>query len=275
MSAPSVRDLFDLSGKVALVTGGAGVIGRRCCVGLAEFGADVAVVDRDADGAAETAAEIERRHDRRALAVAADVADPEAVRRMTERVVEELGGIDILHNNAAGKSDDPEAFFRSFEDYDPDQWRAIMAVNLDAMFLVAQAVGRRMIDRGRGGSIVQTSSIYGLLAPDFRIYEGSGHQGRPVSSPAVYSASKAGVVGLTRYLAVYWARHGIRVNALAPGGVESGQNQEFQRRYGARVPLGRMAHRDEIVGALLFLASDASSYVTGQTLVVDGGLSAR
>jgi NAD(P)-dependent dehydrogenase (short-subunit alcohol dehydrogenase family) len=149
-----------------------------------------------------------------------------------------------------------------------------MSVNIDGMFLVAQAVGGRMAETGRGGSIIQTSSIYGIMASDKRIYEGSFYLGRQISNPAVYSTSKAAVVGLTRYLAAYWADKGIRVNTLVPGGVESGQNETFKQRYAARVPMNRMAQPHEMVGAVLWLASDASSYVTGQNIVVDGGLSA-
>jgi NAD(P)-dependent dehydrogenase (short-subunit alcohol dehydrogenase family) len=129
-----------------------------------------------------------------------------------------------------------------------------------------------MLKQGRGGSIVQTASIYGVVAPDQRIYEGSSYLGGAINTPAVYSASKAAVVGLTKYLASYWGAHGIRVNTLTPGGVESGQNDVFSRKYSARVPLGRMAQANEMQSALLFLASDASSYMTGQNLVIDGGL---
>ena len=128
---------------------------------------------------------------------------------------------------------------------------------------------------GQGvGSIIQTSSIYGLLGPDQRIYEGSEYLGHQINSPGVYAASKAGIIGLTRYLATYWADKGIRVNAIAPGGTQSGQNEEFIRRYSEHIPLGRMAKAHEIVGALLYLASDASSYMTGQTITIDGGLTA-
>ena len=148
-----------------------------------------------------------------------------------------------------------------------------MAVNIDGMFLVAQAVGNQMVKQGKGGSIIQTASIYGILASDKRIYEGSFYLGRQINNPGVYTTSKAAVVGLTKYLAAYWADKGIRVNTLIPGGVESGQNEIFKERYSARVPLGRMAQADELVGALIFLASDASSYVTGQNIIVDGGLS--
>jgi NAD(P)-dependent dehydrogenase (short-subunit alcohol dehydrogenase family) len=142
------------------------------------------------------------------------------------------------------------------------------------MFLMAQAVGIQMKKQRRGGSIIQTASAYGIMAPDQRIYEGSWYMNRRINTPAVYSTSKAAVVGLSRFLATYWAQDNIRVNTLVPGGAESGQNEEFKRRYGARVPLGRMAQPFEIVGAVLYLASDASRYVTGHSLVVDGGLNA-
>jgi NAD(P)-dependent dehydrogenase (short-subunit alcohol dehydrogenase family) len=267
-------DRFALTGKVALVTGGAGILGRRFCRGLAEHGASVAVVDIDAQGAKRQADEIARDTGRRALHFACDLREPEQVRRMTETVISAFGRIDVLHNNAAGKSSDLDAFFAPFEDYSLKQWREIMAIDLDAMFLVAQSVGKHMVARGGGGSIVQTASIYGVVAPDQRIYEGSEYGGRPINTPAVYAAAKAGVIGLTRHLATYWAPHRIRVNALTPGGVESGQNETFQQRYAARVPLARMAAPDEMVGALVYLASDASSYVTGQNIVVDGGLTA-
>jgi NAD(P)-dependent dehydrogenase (short-subunit alcohol dehydrogenase family) len=267
-------DRFALDGKVALVTGGAGILGRRFCRGLAEHGASVAIVDIDIDGAKHLADEVSRETGRRVLPVACDLREPEQVRQMTETVVSAFGRIDVLHNNAAGKSSNLDAFFASFEDYSLKQWREIMAIDLDAMFLVAQSVGKHMIARGGGGSVIQTASIYGIVAADQRIYEGSEYGGRPINTPAVYAAAKAGVLGLTRHLAAYWAPHRIRVNALTPGGVESGQNETFRQRYSQRVPLGRMAAPDEMVGALVYLASDASSYVTGQNIVVDGGLTA-
>jgi len=134
-------------------------------------------------------------------------------------------------------------------------------------------VGARMASRGRG-SIIQTASIYGVVAPDQRIYEGSEYLGMPINTPAVYSTSKAAVVGLTKYLASYWGAQGVRVNTLTPGGVSSGQNDVFDRRYSARVPLNRMARPEEMAQGLLFLASDASSYITGHNLIIDGGLTA-
>jgi NAD(P)-dependent dehydrogenase (short-subunit alcohol dehydrogenase family) len=274
MNEISYRGLFDLSGKVAVVTGGAGILGQHFCAGLAESGATVAVVDLRADKARELAQALTVRYKTQTIGIGCDVSDPESVQAMVARVVTEFGAINVVHNNAAGKSDDLDAFFAPFEEYSLDQWRKIMAVNLDGMFLVAQAAGKQMVAQGKGGSIVQTASIYGLMAPDHRIYEGSFYLGRQINTPAVYTASKAAVIGLTKHLATYWADKGIRVNTLTPGGTESGQNDEFNRRYSARVPMNRMATAREMVGALLYLASDASSYVTGQNIIVDGGLNA-
>jgi len=268
------RKLFELQGKTAVVTGAVGILGQRFCRGLAEFGAQLAVVDLDAGKCAHFATELEHDYGTAAAGFACDVSDPAAVANMVARVVERFGGIQVLHNNAASKSADLDAFFASTEEYSLAEWRKIMAVNVDGMFLVAQAVGRQMQTQGTGGSIIQTASIYGLVSSDKRIYEGSFYLGRQISNPAVYSTSKAAVVGLTRYLAANWGDARIRVNALVPAGVESGQNETFKSRYSARVPLGRMAQADEMVGALVYLASDASSYVTGHCLVVDGGLSA-
>lgn len=258
---------FQLGGKVALVTGGAGILGQKFCAGLMQAGAKVAVVDLDAEAAQAVAASLGDA----AVGFGCNVADPESVQACVTAVIERFGVIDILHNNAATKSRDVRAFFAPFEDYSLDTWREVMSVNIDGMFLVAQAVGRHMVERGRGGAIIQTASIYGLVGPDSRIYEGSDYLGGPINTPAVYAASKAAVVGLTRWLATHWAHAGIRVNCLVPGGVSSGQNSVFSERYSERVPMGRMGRDDEMVPALLYLASDASSYVTGQVLAVDGG----
>lgn len=262
MSDSDYAKLFDLTGKVAVVTGGAGILGRGFCEGLAAHGAKVAMVDLKA----------ETSDHKNIKGFACNVADPESVAQMVSNVVTEFGSIDILHNNAATKSENLDAFFAPFEQYDLNEWRKIMAVNLDGMMLVAQAVGAQMVKQGKGGSIIQTSSIYGVAAPDQRIYEGSEYMGRPINTPAVYSVSKAGVIGLTQYLATYWGDKGIRVNTLTPGGVESGQNDTFKARYSARVPMGRMAEKMDMVGALVYLASDASAYVTGQNIIIDGGL---
>jgi len=219
MPETSYRNLFDLHGKTAIVTGGAGILGRRFCAGLAEFGANVAVVDIDAKAARDMAGELDKQYEIKSIGIGCNIAKPDSVKEMVGQVVSSLGNIHILHNNAAAKSDDLDAFFAPFEEYSLEQWREIMAVNIDGMFLMAQAVGKHMVEHGEGGSIIQTSSIYGIMAPDQRIYEGSHYMGRSINTPAVYSTSKAAVIGLTKYLAAYWADKGIRVNTLTPGGV--------------------------------------------------------
>jgi len=274
MSDTTFSNLFDLTGRVALVTGGTGIQGTRITRGLAAHGADIAVVDLDEDAAARLADELKSEYGVRAIGVACDVSSATAVKEMTARVAGELGGIHILHNNAASKTDNPADFFVPFEDFDFGVWRNIMSVNIDGMFLVAQAVGKCMVEHGSGGSIIQTASTYGVVGPNFSIYEGSEYMGHRITTPAAYSASKGAVIALTRYLATYWGEKGIRVNTLVPGGIESGQNETFKKNYGNKTPLGRMADVDEMVGAVVYLASDASSYMTGQMMVVDGGWTA-
>lgn len=269
------RRLFSLKGKNAVVTGAVGILGRCFCSALAQYGANVAVVDLNQSKVDAFAEQISNDFGVRAVGVRCDVSDENSVNSMVKSVMKEFGRVDILVNNAASKSDDLDAFFASFEDYSLDEWRKIMAVNIDGMFLVAQRIGHEMCSNEYGGSIIQIASIYGIVAPDHRIYEGSLYLGnREISSPAVYTVSKAGVIGLTKYLATHWAEKRIRVNSISPGGVESGQNTRFVRQYSQRVPMNRMARAHEMVGALIYLASDASSYVTGQNIVVDGGLSA-
>lgn len=266
--------LLRLDGKTAIVTGAVGILGKHFCRGLAESGANVVVSDLDEAACQAFAAELAQQYGVKTVGLGCDITVPGEATKMVARAVEALGDIHILHNNAGGKSKDLNAYFERFEDYSFEEWRSAMAVNIDGAFLVAQAVGKRMVEQGKGGSIVQTGSIYGAMAPDQRIYEGSEYLGRQINTPAVYSASKAAVIGLTEYLATYWAAQGIRVNCICPGGVESGQNDTFKQRYGSRIPLGRMARAGEMVGALVFLSSDAASYITGQVLMVDGGLSA-
>lgn len=273
MKQGQYRQMFDLTGRVAVVTGGVGILGRRFCAALADHGASVAVVDIDEGEACSFARELSQIYAVKCSGHGVDIADPDAIAPMADAVESAIGPITILHNNAATKGDDLEKLFAATEDYTPETWRQIMSVNLDGAFYVAKEVGGRMAANGKG-SIIQTSSIYGVMAPDQRIYEGSDYMGGPINTPAVYSASKAGIVGLTKYLSTYWAAKGVRVNTLTPGGVSSGQNSEFHDRYSARIPLGRMANADEITGALVFLASDASSYITGQNIIVDGGLNA-
>lgn len=264
---------YNLEGSVALVTGATGILGRRYVEALNREGAHVVIADQDETVCNDLAVETTGRNGANCIGLRIDVANPESVTEAVAIVMEKFGRIDLLLNNAATKGADLHALFQPTVDYDLAVWRNIMAVNIDGQFLMAQAVGRHMLAAGRG-SIVNVSSIYGCVGPDQRIYEGAEYLGTQINTPLVYSVSKAAVHGLTRHLATEWGARGIRVNTLTPGGVESGQNDTFISRYSARTPLGRMARGEEMTGALLFLASDASSYVTGQNIIVDGGWTA-
>jgi NAD(P)-dependent dehydrogenase (short-subunit alcohol dehydrogenase family) len=261
---------FDLTGEVVVLTGGAGILGQRFADALARHGARVALLERDIAGARDVARAVNARHGERAAAYEADVGERETLRQARVRIESELGAVTVLINNAATKSPN---FFEPFETFPLQDWEQVMRVNATGAMLCCQEFGSGMAERGRG-SIITLLSIYGIVAPDQRIYEGSLYEGRAINTPAVYSASKAAMWGLTRYLAAYWGHRGVRVNAVTPGGVFSGQNDAFVQRYSARVPLGRMAQPDELTGAVVYLASPASSYVTGHNLVVDGGLTA-
>jgi len=266
-------NLFRLDGKVAVVTGAAGILGAEFCKALAMFGAKVACLDLDSDKLEKLKEDIIKQNDKNNfLFLSCDVSNPESVQEVTKKTIEKFSGINILLNNAATKTKDVRSFFTSFFDYPLETWREVMSVNLDGMFLMAQAVGKHMLEQ-KQGAIIQTASMYSLIGPDQRIYKDSNYLGGEINTPAVYTASKAGVIGLTKHLATLWGELGIRVNALCPGGVSSGQNDEFSKRYSDKVPMGRMADKNDIVGPMLFLASDAAKYVTGQVLYVDGGLS--
>lgn len=264
---------FSLKNKTVVITGANGILGRFFCEGLAEYGANLALIDRDQKSMDAQAAELVQKFKIQCHAYACDITQENEVSLTVQKIESDFKQIDVLFNNAASKSKSLDEFFKPFEDFSLDAWKEIMAVNVDGMFLMAKHVGRHMIAKNVKGSIIQTSSIYGVVAPDQRIYVGSQYFNRQISSPAVYSASKAAVIGLTNYLAAYWGEKGIRVNTISPGGMESGQNQTFKDKYSARVPLGRMGNPQELIGALVYLASDASTYVSGQNIVVDGGLS--
>ena len=271
----SYKKLFSLRDKTVIITGGAGILGKRFSEGVCELGATLAILEhpKKISEARSLASKLSKKYSCEVEAFEVDVTDEFSVNATILNVERKYKKIHVLHNNVAAKSDNLENFFMKFEKYSLEEWNSIMNVNLTGMFLVAKAVGKHMIKKSIKGSIIQTSSIYGMVAPDQRIYKGSLYLNTKINTPAIYSVSKAGVIGLTKYLATYWAKNGIRVNTLIPGGVESGQNSTFKKNYSRRVPLNRMGKDYEMVGALIFLASDASSYVTGQSIVVDGGLS--
>jgi len=271
---PKIQDLFDLTHRAALVTGGAGLLGKQFTRTLAEAGANVLIADLDGESAARQADELTHAG-YSAQAVALDVTQPESAQHAIEVAVGAWGRLDILVNSAAldpkfepGKA---EQHTNAFENYSLEQWNQAVNVNLTGMFLMCQAAARVMKEQG-SGSIINICSTYGLAGPDQRIYQRPGEP--PRYKPIYYSVTKAGVLGLTRYIATYYAGTAIRCNALTPGGVYNDHDEQFTKAYSYRTVMGRMAEKYEMNGALLFLASDASSYMTGGNLVVDGGWTA-
>jgi NAD(P)-dependent dehydrogenase (short-subunit alcohol dehydrogenase family) len=248
-----MTDIFSLEGRVAIVTGGAGQLGAEIVRGLEERGAHVAVFDIASDP------------------FRVDVTDRSAL----EAAVAEVGTPHILVNAAALDSppDAPPEEVGPVETYPEESFDRVMDVNVKGTFLTCQVMGARMAAEGRG-TIVNVSSIYGMLSPVQELYDFRRAGGEEFYKPVAYSVSKSALYNLTRYLATYWARSGVRVNTLTLAGVANEQPQEFVDAYTARMPLGRMADAREVVGPVVFLASDASSYVTGANLVVDGGWSA-
>jgi len=268
------KNLFSLKNKVSAITGATGILGKEFSIALAEYGSDLALIDIDKASLDKMATSLSKKYGIKCKGYLCNVSHEKMVKQTVVEIEKDIGKIDILLNNAATKTDSLEEFFMPLEKYDLDTWKEIMDVNLNGMYIVAKEIGSRMARRKKG-SIVQTSSIYSsLMAPDQRIYKGSKYLGVSINTPAAYSVSKAGIVGLTLHLASYWGKNKVRVNTLSPGGICSGQNSKFKESYSKRVPLNRMANKEEIIGAMLYLASDASSYVTGQNIFVDGGLSA-
>jgi len=272
-----IQEKFDLTGRVAVVTGGVGLLGAEFCRTLAEAGAAVAVVDLNRS-ASQTVADSLTSSGYQSLALPTDITQPASVSAAVEKVLSAFGRIDVLVNSAAlDPKFDPDAVNKgitpgAFEDYPLDLWNSALNVNLTGMFLMTQACVKPMLDQGQRGSIINICSTYGLNGPDQRIYIKEGK--RVAFKPVYYTVTKAGVMGFTKYLAAYYAETEIRVNALTPGGVFNNHEDYFVKNYSAKTILGRMAHKDEMNGALLFLASDASSYMTGNNLVVDGGWTA-
>ncbi len=271
----NIFDKFRLDGQVAVVTGGAGLLGKEFCRTLAQAGAAVVVSDLDEAAACKVAQELEDSAGK-AVGVGVNVTQPDSVRGMVEAALKAYGRLDVLVCSAAldPKFDSSHAgqHRNTFEDYPAEMWRQALDVNLTGLFLCAQAAAKPMLAQNHG-VIINICSTYGLVGPDQRIYRKPGEEEQSYK-PVYYSVTKAGVLGLTRYLATYYAGKNIRANALTPGGVFNNHDEIFVQNYSARTVLGRMARGDEMNGALLFLASDASSYMTGANLVVDGGWTA-
>ncbi len=272
---PDIFDKFRLDGQVAVVTGGAGLLGKEFCRTLAQAGAAVVVADLNEAAACAVARELDSAGGK-AVGVGVDVTRPESVKGMVAAAVGTLGRLDVLVCSAALDPKFDAAHTgqhrNTFEDYPLEMWQQALDVNLNGLFLCAQAAVKPMLEQNHG-VIINICSTYGLVGPDQRIYLRPGQDDQSYK-PVYYSVTKAGVLGLTRYLATYYAGKNIRANALTPGGVFNNHDEIFVKNYSARTVLGRMARGDEMNGALLCLASDASSYMTGANLIVDGGWTA-
>lgn len=272
----AAQDLFSLKDRTAIVTGALGLIGKHHCHALAEAGARVVAADVHDESCRRFAAELETTHGVTALGWGTDITKPESVRTLRDAVLEKFGGIHVLVNNAAINDmfENPTAAaeLSKFENYPLDLWQKSVDVNVTGTFLCSQIIGSEMAKRG-DGSIINIASTYGIVAPDQSLYrKPDGTQSFYKS--AAYPATKGAIIAFTRFLAAYWGKAGVRVNTLSPGGVENSQDEYFVHNYSARTPLGRMAHPTDYKGALIFLASDASAYMTGANLVVDGGWTA-
>ncbi len=271
-----VRDVFELTGRVAVITGGAGLLGRRHAEAIAELGGVPVLLDLNHAAAERTAKELRDAHGCDAHSVPSDVSCPEDVESALAAVLSRYGRVDILVNNAARNPavastglDDGVA--SRLESLPLDVWNADLAVGLTGAFLCARTFGSEMARAG-GGVILNIASDLGLVAPDQRLYTRPGRSAETQpTKPASYSVVKHGLIGLTRYLATYWADRGVRANALAPGGVHTDQECEFVERVAALIPMGRLAEPDEYKAAVAFLVSDASSYMNGAVLPIDGG----
>jgi NAD(P)-dependent dehydrogenase (short-subunit alcohol dehydrogenase family) len=266
------ESLFSVKDRVVVITGGLGQLGLQFSHALVERGAKVAIFDRRAD-----LEPFEKRFGWRPgsdelICLEADVTERASIEAGLQRVAAGWGTPHALVNSAALDSppDAPAEENGPFETYPERSWDRVMEVNTKGVFLCCQVVGGAMAEAGRG-SVINISSIYGLVSPDQRLYEHRQELGEPFFKPVAYSASKSALLNLTRYLATYWAPRGVRVNTLSLGGIFNHQDELFLEKYAARVPLARMAHENEYNGAVIFLISDASGYMTGSNLVIDGG----
>ena len=265
-------NLFSLEGKVAIVTGALGLIGKNHCEALADAGAHVVVADINGEACESFAKNLGKNH----LGIACNVTDEKNLTAARDAILKKFGTIDVLVNNAAINDmfENPllAAEQSAFEKYPVASFRASLEVNVTGVFLCSQIFGTVMAAQ-RSGSIINLASTYGMVGPDQSIYLDAEGK-RTFYKSAVYPTTKGAVINFTRFLAAYWGEKNVRVNTLSPGGVENAQDETFVNNYSAKTPLGRMAKPSDYKGALIFLASDASSYMTGANLVVDGGWTA-
>ncbi len=258
------RDLFSLKDKVVLVTGSVGLLGLKMCEALCEYDAKVVMTDINKQKLKSASTELSEKFPGKILSIYIDIVDEKSVQDGLNKALEMLGSVDVLINNAYPYN---KHYGRVYEDIEFKDWRENVDMHLNGYFNVTHKVSKVMMEQKRG-NIINIASIYGVLGPHFSIYENLG-----ITMPSEYSAIKGGIINFTRYLATYLAPYNIRVNSISPGGIYDKQSPSFVKRYCKEVPLGRMATPSDIVGGVIYLVSDASSYVTGQNLMIDGGWS--
>jgi NAD(P)-dependent dehydrogenase (short-subunit alcohol dehydrogenase family) len=271
-----LESMFDLTDRVAVITGGTGLLGMQHGEAVASAGGIPVLADIQVRSVDPSAPAFKERFGARACAIQTDITDPESIQALLAEVQARYQRVDILINNAANNpkmEKTAEVEFSRLENFPLKQWQDDLSVGLTGAFLCSQIIGSELAKQGRG-VIVNVASDLAVIAPDQRLYQKAGLPAdRQPVKPVTYSVVKTGLLGLTRYLATYWAEAGVRVNAISPGGVYNNQPEAFVARLANLIPLGRMANLDEYQAAILFLCSDASSYMTGTNLVIDGGRS--
>lgn len=272
----NVHKLFELSGKIAVITGGVGLLGIKHAEALMEYGANCILLDINTSKLNEVQEILNNQYECEAMSLCCDITDKLQVQDMLDKVIKKYGKVDILINNAANNPkfehiEGEISPLKRFESYPVEEWQKDLDVGLKGAFLCSQVVGSYMSEHG-GGIIINIASDLGVIAPDQRIYKKEGmEENLQPTKPVTYSVVKTGLIGLTKYIATYWADKNVRCNALVPGGVYTGQSDDFLKKLSNLIPMGRMADENEYKAAIVFLCSDASSYMTGSSLMIEGG----
>lgn len=259
------KEKFDLSGKVIVITGGCGLIGRAFCEAVAQFGGHVVVADIEAAKPYELAHQLETRNKIKCIGISVKVEEKKSVEELKAKTIETFGKIDGLVNGHQNKS---HLIFEPFEEVSEENWDKVVEVNLKGTFLLCQIIGSYMAEK-RSGSIINIPSTYSVVAPNQNLYKGT-----KMGCPAAYSASKGGIDALSQYLSSYWAAKGVRVNMITPHGVWNNHEEAFEKNFAGFSPMQRMSYNHEVAPALIYLLSDAASYVTGNNMLVEGGWTA-
>ena len=276
--ATDINKLFRLNGKIIIITGAAGLLGRKHAEAIAAYGGIPILLDLSEKTVSDLADQLKKKYNIEAEGFEVDITNEPQIKQNSDLIFKKFGKIDGLINNAANNpkvEDNSKENFSRLENFPLDIWNQDIAVGLTGAFLCAKYYGKKIAQNPDGGSIVNISSDLGLMAPDQRLYaiEGFASDQQPVK-PVTYSVIKSGMIGLTRYLATYWVDQGVRCNAICPGGIENGQSEDFLREVSSRIPMNRLAKADEYQSTLIWMLSDASSYLNGAIVPVEGGRTA-